>query len=196
MLVQSRSALLPLSLVIVFTFACTRLLAQGFAADWPATHRNDLSKWAAKTGLAFKSLDKLTKVATEEDAKEGDIWYTIENVDARTFRQQKHILLSTWMAGTGHCMTLYILKRDGSQFEKVWQSYENLCTESILGSAESQAVPDGRIIVRFREHSRTFDPEKEQAPAILSVEITYKWDGASYINAGRKEQPESQVIAR
>jgi hypothetical protein len=172
-------------LVIVFTFACTRLLAQGFAADWPATHRNDLSKWAAKTGLAFKSLDKLTKVATEEDAKEGDIWYTIENVDARTFRQQKHILLSTWMAGTGHCMTLYILKRDGSQFEKVWQSYENLCTESILGSAESQAVPDGRIIVRFREHSRTFDPEKEQAPAILSVEITYKWDGASYINAGR-----------
>jgi hypothetical protein len=141
-------------------------------------------------------LDKLTKVATEEDAKEGDIWYTIENVDARTFRQQKHILLSTWMAGTGHCMTLYILKRDGSQFEKVWQSYENLCTESILGSAESQAVPDGRIIVRFREHSRTFDPEKEQAPAILSVEITYKWDGASYINAGRKEQPESQVIAR
>jgi hypothetical protein len=68
------------------------------------------------------------------------------------------------MAGRGHCMTLYILKRDGSQFEKVWQSYENLCTESIFGAAKSQAMPDGRIIVRFREHSRTFDPEKEQAP--------------------------------
>jgi hypothetical protein len=191
MRVQSRNAVFPLSLVFAFTFVCTRLLAQGFAADWPATHRNDLSKWAAKTGLSFKSLDKLTKVATEEDAKEGDLWYTIENVDARTLLPQKHILLSTWMAGTGHCMTLYILKRDSSQFEKVWQSYENLCTESVLGAAKSQAMPDGRIIVRFREHSRTFDPEKEQAPAILNVEITYKWDGTSYINAGRKEQPES-----
>jgi hypothetical protein len=81
-------------------------------------------------------------------------------------------------------------------FEKVWQSYENLCTESMLGAAKSEAMADGRIIVRFREHSRNFDPEKEQAPAILSVEITYKWDGTSYINAGRKEQPESRVTAR
>jgi hypothetical protein len=196
MLAQSRNALFPLSLVFVFAFACTRLLAQGFSADWPATHRNDLSKWAAKTGVSFKSLNRLTKVATEDDAKEGDLWFAIENVDASTLRQQKHILLSTWMAGTGHCMTLYILKRDGSQFEKVWQSYENLCTESILGAAKSEAVPDGRIIVRFREHSRTFDPEKEQAPSILNVEITYEWDGTSYINAGRKEQPEPQITAR
>lgn len=50
--------------------------------------------------------------------------------------------------------------------------------------------------MRFRGHSRTFESKKEQAPAILNVEITYKWDGTSYINAGRKEQSESQVTPR
>jgi hypothetical protein len=187
--VQSRTALFSLPLVFILIFAWTRLLAQGFAADWPITHKNDLSKWAAKTGLSFKSLDRLTRVATEEDAKEGDSWYNIENVDATTLRQQKHILLSTWDAGTGHCMTLYVLKRNGSGFQKVWQSYDNLCTESVLGAAISEAMPDGRVIVRFREHSHDFD-------RVLKIEITYKWDGASYINAGRKEQPESQVSAQ
>lgn len=185
---KSRHALC-LSLILVLSFTCTRVIAQGFAADWPAAHKKDVSKWAAKTGLSFKSVDNLTEVATAEEAKEageGDFWYAIENVDATTLRQQKHILLSTWAAGTGHCMTLYILKRNGSQFQKVWQSQENLCTESILGAAKSQARSDGRVIVRLRKHSPDFDH-------ILNVEIIYKWNGATYVNTGRREQPESSV---
>ena len=196
--VQSTSTLFSLPLVFVLTFACTRVLGQGFAADWPATHKNDLSKWAAKTGLSFKTLDELTKVATEEDASgadEGYFWYTIENVDAKTLSKQKHILLSTWAAGTGHCLTLYVLKRTGSNFEKVWQSYDNLCTRSILGAAETRAKPDGTIIVTYREYSVDSDPKKDALP-ILKVTVTYKWDGTAYINAGRIERPETSVSAR
>jgi hypothetical protein len=171
------------------------VLAQGFAADWPATHKSDLSKWAAKAGLSFKTIDELTKVATEEDASgvdEGYLWYTIENVDAKTLSKQKHILLSTRAAGTGHCLTLYVLKRTGSNFEKVWQSYDNLCTRSILGAAESRAKPDGTIIVTYREYSVDSDPKKDALP-ILRVTATYKWDGTAYINTERIERPETSV---
>jgi len=187
-----KRALCSLPPMFVLILPITRLFAQGFAADWPAAHRSDLSRCAAKTGLAFHSLDKLTKVATEDDAQgveEKYFWYTIENLDTTSLHQQRQILLSTWAAGTGHCMTLYVLKKTGAQFQKVWQSQENLCTESILGAARSQAMPDGRIIVRFRERSSTVD-EKEEAH-ILDVEITYKWNGTSYVKTGRKQQPES-----
>jgi hypothetical protein len=66
----------------------------------------------------------------------------------------------------------------------------------ILGAATSQATQDGRIIVRFREHSKNFDPEKQEAPRILKVEITYKWDGSSYVNASRSELPEPHAAGR
>lgn len=180
--------------LLIFCLLSNRvaLFAQGFAADWPATHKNDLSKWAAKTGLSFHAVDKLARVATKEDAEgeEEYFWYSIENLDATTLHQQKLIFLSTWAAGTGHCMTLYVLRRTGSKFEKIWQSEENLCTESVLGAARSQVMPDGRIIVRFRDHSQHFDPEKENEPRILKVKITYKWDGSTYMMAGRIERPE------
>jgi len=149
-----------------------------------------LSKWAAKAGISFQSLDDLTRAARAQNAPATDEdvdLYIIENVDAKTL--PKRILLSTWDYGTGHCMTLHVLKRNGSQFKKIWQSGENLCTESILGAARSQAMPDGRIIVRFRMHSEHFDSEKEKEPVIFRVKITYKWDGSAYV-ANRAERPE------
>ena len=133
-----------------------------------------------KSGLSFQLLTALTKTATSDDLKEGEgqsSLYTIENVDAKTLSRQKHILFSTWDAGTGHCLTLYVLKREGSRFEKVWQSYDNLCTRSILGAAETLAVPVGRIIVRYQEYSVDSDPEKDAL--ILRVTVTYKWDGTN-----------------
>jgi hypothetical protein len=175
--------------------SCGLAWAQGFFSDWPQLHTKDLSKWAAKTGLSYRFLNKLTETATHVDANElekGYFWYFVENVDTKTLSKERHILLSTWAAGTGHCMTLYVLKRVGSQFQKVWESTENLCTESILGAATSQATRDGQIIVRFREHSESFDPDKEDAPRVLKVEITYKWDGSTYVNAGRNRLPETQ----
>lgn len=171
------------------------LFAQGYASGWPEYHKKDLSKWAAKSGLSFSLLTALTKTATEDDLKdveEKDLRYTIENIDAKSLSMQKHILLSTWDAGTGHCLTLYVLTREGSHFEKVWQSYDNLCTRSILGVAKTQATPDGRIIVRYREYSVDSDPKKEALP-ILKVTVTYKWDGSSYIKVGHNERPGSHV---
>jgi len=195
-----RGAFPPLTLMFFLTFACGRIFAQGFLEDWPANHKKDLSKWVANTGLSFKFLDTLTKVATKagDIEEEGYPMYIIENVDAKTLRKQKHILLSTWDYGTGHCMTLYVIKTNGSRFQKVWQSQENLCTTSMLGAAKSQALADGRIIVRFRDYdnSSRFNPEKDDAPRIVNVEVTYKWDGASYIKVGRNERAESRGTAR
>ena len=187
---------LPVAACLVF--GCHLLLAQSDISRWPEFHRNDLSKWAAKTGKSVRFLNELTKTATREDAKDvgdGDFPYTIENVDTQSLSQRGQILLSTWAAGTGHCLTLYVLKREGSRFEKVWQSYDNLCTRSILGAAETRAVPNGRIIVKYRKYSADSDPKKDALP-ILRVAITYKWDGAAYINAGRTERPEPSVSPR
>ena len=178
--------------------SCRVLFAQGYASGWPEYHKKDISKWVNKSGLSFQLLTSLAKTATSDDLKEVEeqyFWYTIENVDAKTLSKQKHILLSTWAAGTGHCLNLYVLKRKGGHFEKVWQSYDNLCTRSILGVAETQAMPDGTIIVRYPEYSLDSNPEKEALP-ILRVTVTYKWDGATYIKAGQTEQPEPSVSAR
>jgi hypothetical protein len=46
-------------------------------------------------------------------------------------------------------------------------------------------MPDGRIIVKFREYSEDYDREKEEAP-VLRVELIYKWDGTTYVYAGRQ----------
>ena len=160
-------------------------------SEWPGIHKRDLSKWTAKTGLSIQLLDELTKTASNDDGTDGGVdLYIVENIDTKTLPKQ--ILLSTWEYGTGHCMTLYLLQRIGSQFKKVWQSEENLCTESVLGAAKSQAMPDGRIIVRFREYSARFDPAKEKGPVVLRVKITYKREGSTYSIAGRTERPEPQ----
>jgi len=143
-------------------------------------------------------LSELTETATYDDAKEvedGYFWYFIENVDMKTLSKRKHILLSTQAAGTGHCLTLYVLKKNGARLEKVWQSQDNLCTTSVLGAAKTQAKPDGRIIVRYREYLQDYGPEKAEAP-ILRVKVIYKWDGATYVNAGRTEWPEPRVSGR
>jgi len=187
-----------LLIALCFCVSCRFLFAQGFVEDWPELHKKDLSKWAAKTGLSFRFLSELTETATYDDAKEvedGYFWYFIENVDVKTLSKRKHILLSTWAAGTGHCLTLYVLKKDGARLEKVWQSQDNLCTTSVLGAAKTQAMPDGRIIVRYREYLQDYGPEKAEAP-ILRVKVIYKWDGATYVNAGRTEWPEPRVSGR
>ena len=183
-------------LVVVFCLcvSCRFLFAQGFVEDWPELHKRDLSKWAAKTGLPFQFVSELTKTATRDDVKDVEeeyFWYTIENVDTKTLSKRGHILLSTWAAGTGHCLTVYVLKHEGAHFEKVWQSNNNLCTESVLGAAKTQVIPDGRIIVSFRDYDR----EKEEAP-ILRVKLIYKWDGATYVYAGRTVRPEQRVSGR
>ena len=181
--------------VLCLCVSCRFLSAQGFVEDWPELHKKDLSKWAAKTSLSFRFVSELTKTATHDDVKDVEeeyFWYTIENVDTKTLSRRGHILLSTWAAGTGHCLTLYVLKHEGAHFEKVWQSNDNLCTESILGAARTQAMPDGRIIVRFREYSEDYDRAKEQ-PRILQVKLIYKWDGATYAYAGRAARPEPAV---
>ena len=186
-------------LVAFCLFVSSRtLFAQGYASGWPEYHKKDLSNWAAKSGLSFSLLTALTKTATQDDLKEveeNDVRYTIENIDTKSLSKQKHILLSTWDAGTGHCMTLYVLKREGGHFEKIWQSYNNLCTRSILGAAKTRAMPDGTIIVRYREYSVDSDPKNEALP-ILRVKVTYKWDGSTYVIAGRTEQPEPHVEGR
>jgi hypothetical protein len=187
-------------LLIVFCLcvSCRFLFAQGFVEDWTELHKKDLSKWAAKTGLPFRLVSELTKTATRDDVRnveEEYFWYTIENVDIKTLSQRKHILLSTWANGTGHCLTLYVLKQEGAHFEKVWHSTDNLCTESVLGAAKTQAMPDGRIIVRFREYSEDYDGEKDQ-PSILRAKLIYKWDGATYAYAGRTLRPEPRVSGR
>jgi hypothetical protein len=189
------------SLLIAFCLfaSCRFLFAQGFVSDWPELHKQDLSRWAAKSNLSVQFLSKLTETATREDAndvEEGYFQYLIENVDAKSFSQRNQILLSTWAAGTGHCLTLYVLKKEGSRIEKVWQSHDNLCTASILGAAKTQAMPDGRIIVRYREYSQDHDHGARQEPPILRVKVIYKWDGVTYVNAGRTERPESHVSGR
>lgn len=187
-----------ISIAACLVFGCHLLLAQSDLSRWPEFHRDDLSKWAAKTGKSVRFLDELTKAATSDDAKDleaGHFPYTIENVDTQTLSRRDHILLSIWAAGTGHCLTLYVLKREGSRFEKVWQSYDNLCTRSILGAAETHTMSDGRIIVKYRQYSVDSDPKKDALP-ILRVTVTYKWDGSAYINAGRTERPEPSVSAR
>jgi hypothetical protein len=174
------------------------LLSQGFSPDWPELHKKDLSKWAAKSGLSTRLLGELAETATHHDAKDvedGYFQYFIENVDAKTLSKQKQILFSTWAPGTGHCLTLYMLKKEGTHFEKIWQSYDNLCTRSILGAAETQAMRDGRITVRYREYSVDSDPKKAALP-VLRITVTYRWDGATYTNAGRTERPEPTVSTR
>lgn len=56
-------------------------------------------------------------------------------------------------------------------------------------------MPDGRIIVRYREYSQDYDPGKEEAP-VLRVKVIYKWDGATYVSAGRTVRPEPHVKSK
>ena len=94
------------------------LFSQGFASDWPELHKKDLSKWAAKSGPSARLLSELVETATHDDAKDVEdryFQYFIENVDAKTLNKQKQILFSTSAPGTGHCLTLYVLKREGTQ---------------------------------------------------------------------------------
>lgn len=194
-LISGNRTIQCLFIALCLCVSCRYLFAQGLASDWPDLHKKDLSKWAAKTGLTFRLLSQLTEAATHDDAKdleEGYFQYLIENIDTKTLSERKHILLSTWAAGTAHCLTLYVLKSEGTRFAKIWQSYDNLCTASVLGAAETQAVPDGRIIVSYREYSQDYDPGKEQAP-VLRVKVIYKWDGVTYVNAGRTVRPEPRV---
>ncbi len=187
-----------LTLAECLMFGSHFLLAQSDASRWPEIHKSDLSEWAAKTGKSLRYLDQLTKTATSdnsENAAEEDSPYTIENIDTHTLAQRHHILLSTWMAGTGHCLTVYVLKRQDSHFEKVWQSYDNFCTRSILGPAKARATSDGRIVVNYREYAVDSDATKDASP-ILRVTVTYKWDGSAYVNAGRTERPEPSINAR
>lgn len=192
----SSVVLFSLVLTIVLFTVPSCLEAQGFAEDWRRVHEKDLVKWSKKTGLSIRRLDDLMKVARHDGSEESDPdhdWYSVENLDTSTLRGRGHILLSTWDAGTGHCMTVYILERSGNEFRKLWQSTENLCTASVLGAATSQALPDGRIVIRFRDYSSDFDPEMEEHPRVLNIKLTYKWNGSSYVSAGRLERPEASA---
>jgi hypothetical protein len=169
------------------------LFAQGPIPDWPEFHRKDVTQWADRTGLSISFVDQLAREATrgEVENEADEYWnqYEIENIDAKTLNAGKHILLATWDPGTGHYLQIYVLKRRGAGFEVIWRSSENFATASILGAARTQTMPDGRIIVRFRDYSKDYDPEKSEAP-IIKVRVTFKWNGTTYINTGRREQPE------
>ncbi len=188
---ERRRVFFTLLLVMCLSAFCRLLFAQASLSDWPEYHKKDLARWATKSGRSFSWVKALTEAATEESSTEADPQnlYTIESIDAKTLKKRKQILFSTWDAGTGHCLTLYVLKSAGSSFEKIWQSNDNLCTRSILGAAKTQAMPDGRIIVRYREYSVDSDPAKNALP-ILRVVITYKWDGIAYSKSRRVERPE------
>jgi hypothetical protein len=169
------------------------LFAQSPIPDWPEFHRKDITQWANKTGLSFEFVNQLTREATkgEVENEADEYWnqYEKENIDAKTLSAQEHLLLATWDPGTGHYLRICVLKRRGAGFEVIWRSSENFATASILGAARTQATPDGKIIVSFRYYSKDYDPEKSGAP-IIKVTVTFKWNGTTYVNTGRREQPE------
>lgn len=115
-----------------------------------------ITGWAQRTGLSNNEVEGILRAAGLHDsirqgAPDTTLAPTIEALDRRSLAARSEVLLVT-ADGNGHCLTLHVLKRKGSQHTEVWTFSElpggaGLCRMSPSAPAAAARSPD-EILVR------------------------------------------------
>jgi hypothetical protein len=170
-----------LLVVVLSTVAST----QKSSVKTSAVQAKQEQKWAARTHTSTDTIHLMLAAAGLNSRDD----FEIENLDLNGLRSRKQVLLSTWDYGTGHCLTVYVLRSiDRNGYDEIFETDgagdQNFCTESVLGGAHAY-LSDGRIIVQMPTGTQGGHGSPFNGPKFIELSCsTFVWNGHSYVLDG------------
>lgn len=156
------------------------------AGKWSNIHRAEEEQWATKTHTSRNSIRQMVSAAGLQETDD----FNIENLDLIGLRERGQVLLATWDAGTGHCLTVYVLRANGkSGYKKLFEADQdsndqNFCSQSVLGAAHAYTSM-GAVVVEMPIDSGGGSGNPFTAPATVDLLCsTFTWNGEIYKSSG------------
>jgi hypothetical protein len=163
-----------------FLVCASSVDAQPQPQGWAARLEEDDRTWARRSGLSVTEVRRLRLVAGVTNDNNA----YIDHLDVRGLRARNHILLVT-AAGNGHCLELYVFRRRGSSFQRLWSvsgmpEGAGFCRGSPR-NPEAYVTRDAKIRVKIDY------ADYEALLANVETEyFTYVWNGRTYRLASRR----------
>jgi hypothetical protein len=154
---------------------------------WRNIHRQEESRWAKKEHLSVTAVQSILWGAGLES--NGDFY--VENIDAHTLLSRGQVLLSTWESGTGKCLAVHILQREGSSFREIWSAaragQDNFCSPGVCGGANAHATLQD-VIVQVPLNCDDLLGNGDPAGEVEIRCVRFSWKGNGYALAESKEK--------
>jgi hypothetical protein len=104
---------------IIFLLSGLSVLAQDSQKNQTMKlHQSEEKYWSQKEHV---SPVKVREMISAVGLDRGEA-FNIDNLDTHTLAAKKQVLFSVSESGTGHCLTVYVLQAEGTNYRKIWSA--------------------------------------------------------------------------
>lgn len=182
---RSGTASLLLLFILLLTTAARAQNCDALSGDarWRCFQQQELKAWAKRIAVSPETFSRALRVIGRRLGDAEDKW-TLENAQLFAVGHANFLLLSIWDEGTGHCLSVDLLKPTGTSF-KQFQTLTDpshggeICTESLAGPARA-IEKNGRIVISAPGLSGPPPDDSTESPRDLEVQ-TFAWNGREFV---------------
>jgi hypothetical protein len=166
--------------ILALSFIGTAAVPRGIAAQgpvepafWETFHREDIRRWAAKSGLSVKTIERIIMSIGRDDDP-----YSIRAIDVKSLAKRGQIFVALTGPPTGHALAVYVV-RARPPYSDIWDVSElfesgscpdvTFATESVLGEATASVSTRGQIVVRIPTRNTEANKDGEYTAYLLAA---------------------------